>query len=414
MNTTSHLKSWFPNGDAECDLVRSELESILASPPFRISRRYPALLRYVVEQTLAGNADNLKERTIGVEVFRRAPDYDTNSEPIVRNCAGEVRKRITQYYHDHAKNPPIEIELPLGSYAPVFHRVVPESEPAEGESIAEAAEPTPEKSTVEDAHHAGRRLLFYAVAAVIVLALAAAVTLYVRQLHRVTDPVTAVWAPLLHNPNTILISVGCPHTAQQTSPDSTDMTVEQHFYQPNFRVSMTAVMAITEIASYLHSQSKPYRFHESYTNTLADLHGLPVVLVNGNDNLWTLTLLKPLRFHFKSDPNDKFSYIEDAKHPERRDWYIDFTKPYLQQHVDYAIVARFWNATTAGPVLVVAGVGANGTEAAGDFMTTPAALEQLARLGPADWKNKNFEAVLRVEIIGGNTGSSTVEAAEFW
>jgi hypothetical protein len=78
------------------------------------------LLTYVVEQTLLGNSSELKERTIGVEAFGREPAYDVNLDPVVRTTAAEVRKRLSQYYYnaDHAKE--LVIELPVGSYVPVF------------------------------------------------------------------------------------------------------------------------------------------------------------------------------------------------------------------------------------------------------------------------------------------------------
>src|SRR5215475_11014974 len=78
--------------------VRAQLERILAHPGFRNSRRFPALLRYAVECTLDGRAEQLKERTLGIEVFGRNPDYDTNADHIVRTTASEVRKRISRYY----------------------------------------------------------------------------------------------------------------------------------------------------------------------------------------------------------------------------------------------------------------------------------------------------------------------------
>jgi hypothetical protein len=61
--------------------VRAQLERILATEPFQHSRRYPALLQHVVEQTILGAADELKERTLGVAVFRRNPEYDTSADP---------------------------------------------------------------------------------------------------------------------------------------------------------------------------------------------------------------------------------------------------------------------------------------------------------------------------------------------
>ena len=78
------------------------------------------LLTYIVEQTLLGNASELKERTIGVEAFGREPVYDVNLDPVVRTAAAEVRKRLSQYYYnpDHAGE--LVIELPIGSYVPTF------------------------------------------------------------------------------------------------------------------------------------------------------------------------------------------------------------------------------------------------------------------------------------------------------
>ncbi len=76
--------------------VREQLERLLAHPLFANSKRYPALLGYTVEQTLLGNAAELKERSIAVEVFGRAPTYDANADPVVRITAGEVRKRLTK------------------------------------------------------------------------------------------------------------------------------------------------------------------------------------------------------------------------------------------------------------------------------------------------------------------------------
>src|SRR5579872_3608791 len=91
--------------------IREQLERLLAHPLFANSKRYPALLAYTVEQTLLGNAGELKERSIAVEVFGRSPAYDANADPVVRITAGEVRKRLTQYYYDAAHRSELVIEL---------------------------------------------------------------------------------------------------------------------------------------------------------------------------------------------------------------------------------------------------------------------------------------------------------------
>ncbi len=76
-----------PMPEAERVAIREQLERILANPLFRNSKRYPNLLRYIVEHTLDGHKAELKERTLGVEVFGRNPGYDTNADPIVRATA---------------------------------------------------------------------------------------------------------------------------------------------------------------------------------------------------------------------------------------------------------------------------------------------------------------------------------------
>ena len=73
---------------------------MLASHHFKNSKRYPALLNYLFLLTVEGQAGKMKERTLGVEVFGRPPDYDTNADPVVRVTAAEIRKKIAQFYHE--------------------------------------------------------------------------------------------------------------------------------------------------------------------------------------------------------------------------------------------------------------------------------------------------------------------------
>ncbi len=119
-------------------LIREQLNRLLTHSLFSHSKRYPVFLAYTVEQTLLGNAANLKERTIGAEAFGRRPDYDVNQDPVVRTSAAEVRKRLIQYYYDSAHAGELVIELSAGSYVPAFR--VPDPQEMEGlEFEAEAA-----------------------------------------------------------------------------------------------------------------------------------------------------------------------------------------------------------------------------------------------------------------------------------
>ena len=146
-------KSWAPKTSSDRRLVEEELSAILASPHFRNSKRYPNMLRYVVEKSLNGQVDDLKERTLGVEVFGRQPDYDTNADPVVRVSAGEVRKRIAQYYHETVGERKIQIDLPTGSYVPEFRKGRSHSRPTMAPVVSR-----PRKASVHRKSRSLRRL----------------------------------------------------------------------------------------------------------------------------------------------------------------------------------------------------------------------------------------------------------------
>ncbi|MFY9674262.1 MAG: tetratricopeptide repeat protein [Terriglobales bacterium] len=100
--------------------VQEELQRILASPTFLNARRPSQFLRFIVDETLAGE-ERLKEYLIGVEVFDRPQDYDPKDDPVVRVEAGRLRKKLAEYYAGPGANDTLIIELPKGGYVPVFH-----------------------------------------------------------------------------------------------------------------------------------------------------------------------------------------------------------------------------------------------------------------------------------------------------
>ena len=112
--------SWVPKTEEEKDQVRRQMERLLETAHFKNSRRYPALFRFIVEETLEGRGEFLKERLLGIRVFNRPPDYDTADDPIARVTIAEIRKRIAQYYHEEAHESEMRIELMPGRYEPEF------------------------------------------------------------------------------------------------------------------------------------------------------------------------------------------------------------------------------------------------------------------------------------------------------
>ena len=113
---------WKPKAaDADrASKVRDELRNVLASEAFKGGKRAQDFLQLVVEHTLAGRLDSLRERMLGAEMFGRPVDYDTANDAVVRVKASEVRRRLAQYYGGLEAPPPVRIDLPPGSYVPQF------------------------------------------------------------------------------------------------------------------------------------------------------------------------------------------------------------------------------------------------------------------------------------------------------
>ncbi len=100
--------------------IREQLERILSGPQFAASEGARRLLRFVVDETLAGRADRLKEYTLATEVLGRDASFDPKLSPAVRVEAGRLRQRLEHYYLTLGRDDPVLIELPRGGYVPRF------------------------------------------------------------------------------------------------------------------------------------------------------------------------------------------------------------------------------------------------------------------------------------------------------
>ena len=100
--------------------IRQHLAKILTSPQFVNSRNLRDFLSFIVEKTLAGEAADIKGYTVATQVLGRKADFDPNLDPIVRIQAGRLRRALLQYYGVQGKSDAVVIEVPKGSYVPVF------------------------------------------------------------------------------------------------------------------------------------------------------------------------------------------------------------------------------------------------------------------------------------------------------
>ena len=242
--------------------VSEQLERILASPLFRQSKRYSPFLRYVVEKTLAGEADTLKERTLGVEIFGRAPNYDSSNDPVVRVTAGEVRKRIAQYYHDAEHKRELRIELSPGSYVPEFMG----RQKAEQAPVIENPLPRTQRLQADvppaTSEKAAIRVPWVMAAIVFAIILAGIVGRWPIQRSGVVD---LWWQPAFHSTNSILLSVGTiepgaelnPALTQQSQPPSSSDTVAGDLVR-NDHVGLVDAIALETFAAMFSSHKQSF------------------------------------------------------------------------------------------------------------------------------------------------------------
>ncbi len=125
------------------EIVTTQLDRIVTSPPLASSPSLCRFLRYVVEETLAGRNGSLKEYSLGVVVFDRGDEFDPRLDPIVRVQARNLRVRLAQYYAGAGASDPIVIDLPKRTYVPVFRNQNEIASPAvtEGSETLEVAVP---------------------------------------------------------------------------------------------------------------------------------------------------------------------------------------------------------------------------------------------------------------------------------
>lgn len=402
-----------PGTDFEREEVRKQLRKMLASRVFHHSKRYAAVLKYIVDQTLEGAGDQLKERTIGIDVFHRTPDYDTAADHAVRSAVAEVRKRLAQYYQQDADGQ-LRIEVLPGSYVPQFRWTEERPSP---QAVPFDADPNPRRPI---AHRQERsvsrvwsRLRWIAAACLILIASGAAVMVVLRQ----REPFENFWKPVMTSRGPVLLCVGNLAGGRGSPVAGSDpvptITLGDFHRLDSETVHIYDAVTLAKFAGLMQARGKQFRLVSQSDATFDDLQHGPAVLVGLLNNDWTERLLPNLRFTIQNPTSSKV-VIHDLKNPSNQDWSVDFATPYLNVTRDYALVLRIADPETEHTVVMVAGITVFGTFAAGDFLTSKDEMRKLAAIAPPGWEKKNMEIVLSTDVIRGQSGPATIVAAQFW
>jgi hypothetical protein len=414
------------------------LELILASPFFRGSKRSQQFLTYVVQYRLDGNQDPLKERTIGAVLYNRPADYATGDDSVVRVQAGEVRRRLEQYYQDPPPDSLVRIELPLGSYAPEFHwaRPVPSSPDSIGGHGPIEINALPEQNASAVRHIRKPNLWVLALGCALAVA-GVPIGLRVYQNRSAEASLNRFWSPIFTSSKPLLICLPKivlyrPSIAlyQRSSkpPEEFDNEVDRMNGQPHlqpddvvrwgdmvqfhdFGLSKGDVEAAFRLSGLLNKLGKEDELRIGSDYGWDDLHNAPAVIIGAFSNQWTMKITSGLHFAFVEDKG--VFWIQEQGSGGRR-WFDELDPRTSQVANDYGLVTRLVNSNTGQFVVTVAGITAPGSEAAAEVATSQKDLQEALRDAPSDWYRKNVQIVVKTTVVDAVAGPAQVVAVYVW
>ena len=423
-------------------LILGELRNILESPFFQKSHRGSQFLRYVVERKLQGDPKQLKERTIGVDLYHRRPDYATGDDPVVRVQAGEVRRKLDQYYQaarGEGIEPPVRIELPIGSYSPIFHLETSRDRVAPPDLVL------PDAASDQGPVTAGAMPRFRPIwlLAAVGLALVGGVWLAAK-LEKPGKPQSSLtrrfWEPIFGTPQPVLICLakgvtyrpaeklynlysqshpGAFHTEVERSNNPLPLDPRQpilwgdmNLYD-DYGVAGGDVSTALRVSEYLGSIGKPLQVRIGSNYSFEDLRHSPAVVIGAFNNKWTMDLTSGLRFAFVELPGRGLEIHETI--PGGREWRASSpSAPPGAPVIDYAVVTRLLDSKTGQFIVTAAGITGSGTEAAGELATRPVYMEQVLRGAPANWEKGNVQIVLQTYVTDRVSGPPRAVATYYW
>jgi hypothetical protein len=442
--------------------LRSHIREITDGEAFRGSQRSAQFLNYIIDQTLAGHLESLKERMIGLELFGRSPSYDTSEDAIVRVTASDVRKRLLQHYGKYGSSSEFRITLPLGAYIPdISYEPAPRPAATVDEKMrieaptafpgslqqsdsSSAATPLPramaQDSAVPDRASDGARgstFKWLAIAAMLLVVNLSLWALFARR------NLTSAAAPPSVLPWSVFFSSAHPIHVITSDPDLFAIQVLTHNtisvsdyanrrYLPEHN---TLSAELKDLCTKLLSGDKSSNVDAQITAEIGQLaqtysHKINVegarnlqfsdlktddnfiFLGSPASNPWSSIFESQLDFRFVSAPvpggglirnihpaaNEQATYVPTARGGATGD--------------SFALVAFVANPDQSGQILLLAGLNREGTQAAGNLVTDPARLAAAIRtcgISPAG-PLKHFQILLHVYTMAGSPSQFDVTA----
>jgi hypothetical protein len=425
-----------PSADRKSSLADDErwqvVERIAASPGFQKSARLRELLLYITEQTLHGHASHLTEHEIGRAIFGKPADYSPLDDSSVRVHARQLRLRLHEYFDSIGRSEPMVVEIPKGTYVPVFRKVTNET----------GAPNALLKGIASKRLTAGRTVPWILCAILAMSCVYLGRKIYIsRDPNMATAPEYPPW-PLSevfdpeHRTHFVVsdVNYGMMRIIAQKPGSLED------YLKPDFpRSFMPAVVAKQEalIMNYISDSGLTSNADVSVLFSLIDLAGVYrdraavrfardirlreldegnyIFLGSPGSNPWVQLFQSRLNFQESEElvgagPKE---FVNKDPHPGEQKAYVGlrFTGTVGEDYADIALLPSPANGTA---VLILQGLQQEGTEAAGRFLADPNQRRVLREaLGfSSDPKSKVwFEALIRTKAVAGAPNSEAIVAA---
>jgi hypothetical protein len=427
--------------------LQSHLKEIIDGAAFKGSHRSGQFLKYIVDQAIAGRFEALRERAIGIELFGRSPSYDTGEDAIVRVTASEVRKRLLQHYGASGPGSEFRISLPAGSYVPEIIRTPHYAEKAgTNGTIADASvvppvvlEPPvsplnlPDRAAKPDnvptdvtSKLRNKWALFAAACLVLNIALWG-IFVFVSRPTRAPSARILPWAAFFHTDRPTVLVTSDPNIAEiqgltKTTVSASDYANQRylppvgsvspeilHFSRDILRGDKAANVdtpIIASVAELGRENSAKISVRPARDLRLSDLDTESdfIFLGSPRSNPWTGLFSDQLDFRFQLDSTSQQEFIANARPRSGESaMYVATAKGY-ETGESFATISFLANPNHVGQLLLLGGVNAEGTKAAGQLVTNTQALSTaLAQCGiRSSLPAQHFQLLLRVNVMAGS------------
>jgi hypothetical protein len=439
---------------ASRDEARAALEQVLCSKYFAHAPMKQKFLRLICEFYLSGRASELNEYLIGREVYSRDDTYNPATDPIVRVGAHSIREKLELYYQKEGERDEIRIDIPVGSYEPIFIRNQNHAEPSfdrvtevtqreDHEETKQVRVPTAAPPVAPSPHTSSWIKPIPALSAAVgVLLVAVAILLYVnfgQPKVGASSPSQdeavygAVWHPFLKSEEPTLLVLSNPVVyrllnagdTEAVAKKSVELPLEQaatltralrdYFAvrnsPPNPRLvlsldtytGMGEAIGLQRVTDLLRTAGKSVQLKRSRTVSAEDLKNNHVILLGSVwANEWSGKLAIQEDFVVTNRASIENRDPQSGEEKEYRSRFDEHTGLLLE---DYALVTVRPNIAEGNVVMVLAGLRSAGTEAAAEYVTTKTHLhelnDRLRRMGGAEGSPKYYQALLRVGVEDG-------------